>query len=606
MPADTLEKAEMDNGFDDKSSSFLGEQNRGEYLELGSAGASKENEHSETELLASGATPDSAKSSFTLKRRLGLIVGSLIFTFMLLFFRIDDEKFNQVPQMLACLLLMITFWVTELVNPSTTSMLPLVLFPILGISSGGEIAKAYMSDLSVLFIAAFTMAAALELVNLHRRIALNLVKLFGTKPVGLLFGFMLPAWGLSLFMSNSGTTALMLPLAQGVIDSTLATTKSVEERKNIEQFGKGLMLGVAYSTTIGGTGTLVATPPNGVLMQLTLGTYGYQITFGNWVGAFGLMTFSLLLCCVGVIYFFFGRTIRTRLSSVIIDEEIKKLGNITRDEKVVAICFIVALFSVVLLAQIIDPYHGKCSACSLALVEQTYGNSTALGSDAKDFCATVTDAYACTAIAGHWSGFMGTGTYFLLATTPLYVIPSKVQRGKPLLPWKFAISKIPWSVILLIGGGLAVSKGFKVTHASSYIADFVRPLGALEPFYAVLLIIGIVSFLTEITSNTATTSILVPIMFKVADENKRHPLLYGFAVSMGACMAFMLPIATGPNAVLYATGKFKGFFGFAKPGFVMNTCGIVLSTIAVFTTANLIFGLTDTEHIDPKFKKFWL
>ena len=132
-----------------------------------------------------------------------------------------------------------------------------------------------------------------------------------------------------------------------------------------------------------------------------------------------------------------------------------------------------------------------------------------------------------------------------------------------------------------------------MTNTSSYIASFLAPLATLPPFFAVLVIVGSVSFLTEITSNTATTTILVPILFKFANQNQKHPLLYGLPVCLGANLAFMLPIATGPNAIIYGTKKFKGFFGFASTGFIINLCGIACSTLAMFTTCNLMFGLTD-------------
>ena len=292
------------------------------------------------------------------------------------------------------------------------------------------------------------------------------------------------------------------------------------------------------------------------------------------------------------IFVIYKRYVKKEMAEVnfdmkVVNAEYDKLGKMKKDEYYVALCFFIALINVVILAQIITPLYGECNECNNKGLMRVF-NST----DPSN-CAKQKNDGACGLALGKWKNYISTGSFFLMGAFPLFIIPSKSRPGKAILEWKTAIEEIPWSLILLIGGGVVVAEAFKVTNTSDYIASFLAPLATLPPFFAVLVIVGSVSFLTEITSNTATTTILVPILFKFANQNQKHPLLYGLPVCLGANLAFMLPIATGPNAIIYGTKKFKGFFGFASTGFIINLCGIACSTLAMFTTCNLMFGLTD-------------
>eukprot|EP00944_MAST-04C_sp_MAST-4C-sp1_P015385 g15385.t1 len=527
------------------------------------------------------------ESYLSRKRITGLIMGGVFFfVFLILFNNVSDNpKYDKVNETLAVLLLMVIWWLFEVIDVAATSLLPLILFPILGILNSKIVASKYMSDLATLFIAAFCLSASMKAVNLHKRFALATLKVFGTKPIGILCGFGIPAFLLSLFMSNTGTTALLIPIADGVIDSTQGSIQSDRLKNIVRHFSKGLTLVIGYSATIGGSGTIIATAPNTVITEFVKLDYDYTITFGEWSGAFIGMGILMLGLNILVIY---RRYVKKEMAEVnfnmqVVNDEYERLGKMAKDEYYVAICFAIAMVNVVIVAQVVTPLYGECVDCNEKKMMQLF-NSTD--------CAKQASSDSCSAALGKWKNWIATGSFFLIGAMPLFIIPSKSRPGKAVLEWKKAIEEIPWDLILLIGGGIAVAEAFKVTNTSDYIAGFLSPLAGLPPFFAVLVIVGSVSFLTEITSNTATTTILVPILFELANQNKKHPLLYGLPVCLGANLAFMLPIATGPNAVMYGTKKFKGFFGFAATGFIINICGIACSTLAMFTTCNAIFGLT--------------
>jgi len=536
------------------------------------------------------------------KRLVGLTVGFVLFFLFLIAFNnvSSDPKFSEVNETLAVLFLMVTFWLFEVVDVATTALLPLVLFPMLGILSSTTAASKYMSDLGTLFIAAFCLSASMKAVNLHKRFALSVLKVFGTKPIGVLCGFAIPAFLLSLFMANTGTTALLIPIADGVIESTIERMESERLKNVVRHFAKGLMLAIGYSATIGGSGTIIATAPNTVTTEFVQLYYEYTITFGQWTAAFIGMGVLLLGLNILVIY---KRYVKSEMSQInfdmkMVNAEYEKLGRMKKDEYYVAICFFIALVNVVVLAQIFTPLYGECTKCNERGLMQEF-NSTD-----QSNCAMQTTAASCRLVLGKWKNHIATGSWFLIGAMPLFIIPSKSRPGKPILEWETAVEEIPWSLILLIGGGVAVAEAFKATKTSDYIATFLAPLASLPQFFAVLIIVGSVSFLTEITSNTATTTILVPILFKFANQNEKHPLLYGLPVCLGANLAFMLPIATGPNAIIYGTKRFKGFFGFARTGFIINLCGVACSTLAMFTTCDLIFGLTnDYKDIPDNWKQ---
>eukprot|EP00944_MAST-04C_sp_MAST-4C-sp1_P000200 g200.t1 len=530
------------------------------------------------------------QSYLSRKRMTGLILGGVFFLVFLIVFNnvSDNPKYAEVNETLAVLFWMVIWWLFEVVDVAATALLPLILFPTLGILNSKVVASKYMSDLGTLFIAAFCLSASMKAVNLHKRFALATLKVFGTKPIGILCGFGIPAFLLSLFMSNTGTTALLIPIADGVIDSTLSSMQSDRLKNVVSHFSKGLTLVIGYSATIGGSGTIIATAPNTVITEFVKLDYDYTITFGEWSGAFIGMGILMLGLNIFVIY---RRYVKKEMSEVdfnmqVVNDEYERLGKMTKDEYYVAICFAIAMINVVVVAQVVTPLYGECVSCNEKKMMQLF-NSTDVSN-----CAKHTDSGSCSAALGKWKNYIATGSFFLMGAMPLFIIPSKSRPGKPVLEWKKAIEEIPWDLILLIGGGVAVAEAFKVTNTSDYIAGFLGPLAGLPPFFAVLVIVGSVSFLTEITSNTATTTILVPILFELANQNKKHPLLYGLPVCLGANLAFMLPIATGPNAIMYGTKKFKGFFGFAATGFIINICGIACSTLAMFTTCNAIFGLT--------------
>ena len=570
-----------------------------------------------TPLLASEGGPESKKvekrfgkfdpnkTSFTRKKQIGFVLSIILFVAISLNdVHGEDEKetkkFVKVNEMLAILSVMVCWWLAEVVNVYVTSMIPILLFPAFSIKSTKETAGRYMSDLSWLFIAAFSLAAAMKSVNLHKRLALFLLRLFGTKPLGILLGFATPAFCLSLFMSNTGTTALLIPLADGVIEATLGSLKDDEELKNaVIHFSKGVTLAIGYSATIGGSGTLVATAPNGVLLDFVQKDFNYTIPFGKWMLAFIPMGLCLLAANVTILYNMYVKKamLKVNFSMDAINEEYKKLGKMKFDECVVAMCFVTAVLLVVFGDIAVGNTHGYCEKCENEALLRLFNNSSMNCNDIvkKDVCETV---------RGRWKKYFGTGSFFLFGAFPLFIIPSKLRPGETLLEWKAARKNIPWGLIILIGGGLAVAEGFKSTETSKFLASYLQGLAHVNQSIAVFILVGSVSFLTEVTSNTATTSILVPILFELATQNQLHPLKFGFSVCLGANLAFMLPIATGPNGVMYGTNKFDGFFGYARPGFLVNVCGIIIASTFILMVASPIFKLdVSYDDMDEQWKK---
>ena len=213
----------------------------------------------------------------------------------------------------------------------------------------------------------------------------------------------------------------------------------------------------------------------------------------------------------------------------------------------------------------------------------------------KKFDFDILDKYECQAVKGAWKGTFGTGAISLVCATVLFLVPSIKDPSRNLITWKLAESGIPWGIIMLMGGGNALSKAFKDTNTTTWIAGFLAPLATLHPTVLILIVTTIVAFLTEITSNTATTSILLPILLSFGDDNNFHPLLLALPTALAASMAFMLPIATPPNAVVLATGKVP-FLGFAKAGWKMNVAGILLTTFFVCTTGTAVYSLLDAPE----------
>ena len=442
------------------------------------------------------------------RRIIGLILGPLLFILLLIL--------PTPPQMPAAALsvgavaaLMATWWITEAIPIAATALLPIVLFPLLGVSSTSSTTSAYANHLIYLFMGGFLIAMAMQKWNLHRRIALHTIHRIGVSPARIILGFMIATVFLSMWISNTATAMMMLPIALAVIGQlTSNTVSAAEEHTHHQTFGTALMLGIAYAASIGGVATLIGTPPNAILAGVVESLYQQRIGFATWMG-FGL---PLSLVMLAAAWFYLtrlaypvGQCAAPELSDVI-RQELTELGTMSRQERAVAIVF--ALVAISWIAR------GLLDLPALAGVSD-----------------------ASIAMAG---------------ALLLFVLPSDFKKREFLLDWPSAV-KLPWDILVLFGGGFALAQGFSDSGLTTWIVTQLSILQGVPPMVLVLAVALVVIFLTEVTSNTATATLVLPVMGALAQAVEAQPLSLMVPAAVAASYAFMLPVATPPNAIVFSS-----------------------------------------------------
>ena len=485
-------------------------------------------------------------------KKSGLIFGIIAAAFILLFTDLDPSN-PQITRMAAIAVLMAVWWITEAIPLATTSLIPLILFPVFEILKSDEIASSYINSIIFLFLGGFMIALAMERWGLHKRIALKVITLFGGSPHSIVFGFMVSAGFLSMWISNTATAIMMLPIAIAII----SRMENQFGKESTHNFTLTLLLGVAYACTLGGMATLVGTPPNLVFVK-TLNIMfpdAPEISFGNWMimalPITLIMIFVMSLILTKVIYKF-DRSLK--VDSEFIKEEYLKLGKMSFEEKAVSIVFTLTALLWILRT---DINFG---------IFNIYGWSNIFS----------------------YSNFINDGTVAITMAFILFLIPSKNERTRLLTNEVFA--KIPWGIILLFGGGFALAKGFAVTGLSLYIGEQLSGLSSLPHFIMIIIVATTISFLTELTSNTATTQMILPILASVSIAMGMNPMLLMLTATLSASMAFMLPVATPPNTIIFASGRIK-IFEMAKAGIALNMIGIIVVSIIVYFLGTMIFDL---------------
>ncbi len=490
---------------------------------------------------------------YTIRQKIGLFLGPLLFVIML----VTPTPGGMEPaaqKMAAVAMLMATWWMTEAIPIPATSLLPLTLFPLLGIMHTKKAAAPYASHLIFLFMGGFLIALAMQRWNLHRRIAMNIVKTVGFSPGRLIFGFMSATAVLSAFVSNTATTVMMMPIGLAIIQHVIAEGKKEGLDKTIDfspegfTFGLNLMLGIAYAASIGGIATLIGTPPNTVLAGYLTKTYGYEITFAKWmmVGV-PLVVVMLPLCWLWL----------TKVANPLdlkkvpggkdlINTELRKMGSMSPGERWTAVIFFLTAMGWIFRKQ--------------------------LGVHIFPEPKLVTDA----AIA-------------MTGALVLFVIPINWKKNEFVMNWHWA-SKMPWGVLILFGGGLSMASGFKATKLANWIGSQV---GLLETAPVLILIIAVATliiFLTELTSNTATSAMVMPILSAVAIGLGQSPLLLIVPAAIAASCAFMLPVATPPNAIVFGSG-YVTIPQMVKSGFGLNILGVVITVLLTYLVLIPAFGI---------------
>ncbi len=433
-----------------------------------------------------------------------------------------------------------------------TALLPMVLFPLLGIMPMGEVTRQYGDEILFLFMGGFCLALAMQKWHLHKRIALHIIRAIGTSPNRIVLGFMCATAFISMWISNTATTMMMYPIALAVI-SQLSEAGDFLSADRMRNFRVCLMLSVAYAASIGGMGTLLGTAPNLILVTNVKKLFpgAPEVNFVRWA-AFGVplvLLFTPLAWLVLTRFVFrIGKTASPRSRDIII-AEIQKLGPATKEEKLVLLTFLLAVFGWIFRVDL------DLEAFRLP------GWATWLGVQAR-----VTDA-----------------TVAIMAALLLFLMPTNWRRGEFLLDWKTA-AQLPWGLLIFFGGGLAISAGFKATGLSDWLGQQVSFAQHLPPLVLILLACAAITLISEFASNTATAAIFVPIFAASAQALQVNPLPVMIAVAVAASCGFMLPIATGPNAIVFGSG-FVRTPDMAKAGIWLDIMGVILVTLAVYLFA---------------------
>ncbi len=466
-------------------------------------------------------------------KQFGLILGPLLFTLTLLFFK-PEELSSEGVAVLATTLWVAVWWILEVVPIAVTAMLPIILFPITGAMELSTTTAAFGHKYVFLYIGGFTLAIAIEKWNLHKRIALTVINFIGTSVSKIILGFMVATAFLSMWISNTATTVMMLPIGMAIIIQLKDNPDTKADENEI--FGKALMLAIAYSASIGGIATLIGTPPNLIFAGILEEQYNIEMTFSKWI-IYGLpLSILLLFICWKYLTNFAFKFKQKDFpgGKAEIKRLLKNLGKVSYEEKTVLIVF-----------------------CATAFLWIT-----------RSFLLSkLIPAIDDTIIA-------------MASATILFILPTKNRTEKKIINWESAV-KLPWGILLLFGGGLALAEGFKTSGLAEWIGTQITQFEHLPLFALLFVLILAVNFLTEITSNLATTAMLLPIMAPIALALDIHPFTLMVGITVAASCAFMLPVATPPNAIVFGSG-YLTIPDMMRTGIFMNIISVILITIITY------------------------
>lgn len=492
------------------------------------------------------------------KRTFPLLLGPLLFVLILLFVRPAGMS-GPARAVLAATVWIATWWILEPVPIPVTSLLPLVLFPLTGALGGGDTASAYGSEIIFLFLGGFVLALAMEKWDLHRRIALTIVKGMGTNPRRVVLGFMLATGFLSCWISNTATAMMMTPIALAVAGQLARLSGRSGGTPDLT---RALLLGVAYGASIGGLGTLIGTPGNAILAGVVQRLFGVEITFARWM-LFGMPLAALLLlgCWVHLTRVAF-RLSADHVSPTDVstpDASTPDVSTLARDEVARELAALGA----------VSPEERRVGVVFLVMALAWISRSFLL----TPWLPGVTDTVIAVA---------GAAVLFLLpAGAPPPAQPrSDTAEDRSLLVWSDA-AVLPWGILLLFGGGLAVARGFQETGLADWLGGQLTVLEAV-PFVVLLLTVALlVNFLTEITSNVATATMILPVMAALAQAIDVHPYGLMIAAVVASSCAFMLPVATPPNAIVFGSGHVR-MKDMVRAGVWLNFLSVGVITLLVY------------------------
>ena len=469
-------------------------------------------------------------------KNIGLVLGPL--SFLILFLIGETHTDPNVFRVLAVAVWMIIWWITETVHLAVSALLPIVLFPLLDVLNSKELASMYGSNIVFLFMGGFIIALAMEKWDLHRRIALGIIQKIGISPVRVLLGFMISTALLSMWISNTATTVMMIPITGKVL--VILQEHLQMKEKELKAYSVVLLIAIAYSANIGGTATLVGTPPNVQLAGIMENQFGQNIEFSSWLMV-GL-PFALLLLTVTFFMFrlFLPRSIKKRaiLKSEI---QLEVVGRISYQEKVVLVIFIITalLWTFKKILNEVLPFQLSDTIIAMA------------------------------------------------AGISFFLIPNRANSER-ILEWE-DMKNLPWGILILFGGGLSLALAMKKVGILSELADGFISLGIDNPFVVMIGFTFIALFITEIMSNVAMVVVFVPVVAQIAVDSGLNPLYYSIPVTLAASCAFMFPMATPPNALVFATDKIR-VGDMAKFGILLNLFSVILIALLSYFVFGSIFG----------------
>lgn len=478
----------------------------------------------------------------TPSKLVGLIAGPAAFLLILLFFRPDGMP-AAANAVLATTVWIGIWWITEVIPIAATALLPIILFPLTEGLTVKATTAAYGHRYIFLYMGGFIIAIAIEKYNLHRRIALSVINAVGSKLSNIILGFMIATAFLSMWISNTATAVMMLPIGMAIISTFKDHKLSTDEEG--DRFGKALLLAIAYSASIGGLGTLIGTPPNLVLAGIFTEMYGEEITFLDWLKIGLPVSFTLLTICwlflTRSAFKITNRSFPGGLSEI--KDQLTALGKLGYEEKRILVVFVLTAVAWISRSYLITPYLPGVDDTVIAL-----------------------------------TGAMA-----------LFLIPSSAKR-KPLINWEDAV-KLPWGIIILFGGGMAIAQGFQSSGLAEYLGNQLNVIDGFPTLVIIFIIVISMNFLTEITSNLATTAMILPILAPMASSFGLHPLILMVPATLAASCAFMLPVATPPNAVVFGAGVLR-IPDMMKAGFWLNILSIILITGVSYFLIEVIWNLS--------------
>jgi sodium-dependent dicarboxylate transporter 2/3/5 len=472
------------------------------------------------------------------------------------YYFVPSEAHPQAPIMAAIVTVMAIFWIFEVVPIAITSLFPIFLFPLFGILDTKTTALFFGKEIIFLFLGGLMLAQGIQNSNLHKRIALHIVNFIGSKPANLVLGFMIATAGLSMWISNTASVMVMMPIGLSIIEEI----KEVKDSKNfLSKFAVALMLGIAYAADIGGMATLIGTPPNLVFMEM------YHDLFPD-LPTIGFTQWMMMGLPISITFLFTGWLLMTKVifrmpkikvfeSKNLIKDLLKDLGELRRDELASGLVFLSAAIlwvtgSDITLSESFT-IHGWRSTLGLEMV-----------SDASIAIAT---------------------------SLLLFMIPSKDRPKEMLLTWG-KVRELPWGILLLFGGGFAIAGGFNSSGLSTIIGNVIANIGIDSPLIIIIIVCTILTFLTELTSNTATTNLILPILAKASAVLGLDPRILMIPATLSASCAFMMPIASPTQAIVFGSGHVK-IKQMIRAGILFNLLGIIIVTGVFYLLAKFVFGI---------------